>query len=551
MKNNEQVGERRLRQGVVLGILLLSFLLGGFGGGAWLALWPSVVALGTVLLLRSALLGLLVGAVSGAILVAGGNPLAALGHLWSLQFLPIFSSSWKVSALVFTLMLGGFVALVEAGGGLQALVRGLLGSGQACARRMQSTVFGLGLLVFFDGLANTMLVGRLLRSAADRAGVSRVKLAYLADATGSAVACLAFISTWIAFQLAMIREGYTALGLEVNAYALFFKSLPMNFYCWFALVLALVSVFRGFNPGSMGRAERAARRDANLLLGETQPLPESKGAWLGAIVPIGVLAFSVPVLTYWIGAESFWPISLSKFAPAYAAAEQHVPLILVASSVLASLVAAGFLFMGKTAAAVKQAAVGPVFLGGVRDLLGPLAILLAAWMLGAVITELGASAVLSSLLGERLPLACMPALIFLAGALISFSTGTSWGTMAMLMPLSIPLVFGMAGELPDLEREHFIVAAIGAVFSGAVFGDHCSPFSDTTIVASIATGVEPLDHFRTQLPFAGIAGMVALLCGFLPLGYGFAPLLCLLSGLACLLLLPLLYPSTYVDSTGR
>lgn len=530
---------------------MLSFLLGGFGGGAGLALWPSVVALGTVFLLRSALLGLLVGAVSGAILLAGGDPLLALGHLWSLQFVPIFGSSWKVSALVFTLMLGGFVALIEAGGGLQALIRALLGSGKAGARRMQCTVFGMGLLVFFDGLANTMLVGRLLRSAADRAGVSRVKLAYLADVTGSAVACLAFISTWIAFQLAMIREGYAALGLEVNAYALFFKSMPMNFYCWFALILALVSVFRGFNPGSMGRAERAARREVNLATGAAKPVPKKRGAWLGALVPIGVLAFSVPILTYWMGAESLWPFSLSKFAAAYATAEHHVPFILVASSVLASIVAAGFLFTGKNGAALKQAAVGRVFLGGVRDLLGPIAILLAAWMLGAVITELGAAAVLSSLLGERLPLAWMPALIFMAGALISFSTGTSWGTMAVLMPLSIPLVFGMAGEMPDLECEHYIVAAIGAVFSGAVFGDHCSPFSDTTIVASIAAGVEPLDHFRTQFPFAGLSGLVALLCGFLPLGYGLAPLGCLLSGLACLLLLPLLYPKAYVDTTGR
>jgi Na+/H+ antiporter NhaC len=415
---------------------------------------------------------------------------------------------------------------------------------------MQCTVFGMGLLVFFDGLANTMLVGRLLRSAADRAGVSRVKLAYLADVTGSAVACLAFISTWIAFQLAMIREGYAALGLEVNAYALFFKSLPMNFYCWFALILALVSVFRGFNPGSMGQAERAARWEVDLATGAAQPGPEKRGAWLGAVVPIMVLAFSVPVLTYLIGAETCWPFSLTKFAGAYAVAEGHVPLILVASSVLGSMVAAGFLFFGSRGNDARPA-VGRVFLGGVRDLLGPLAILLAAWMLGAAISELGASAFLSGLLGERLPLACMPALIFLGGALISFSTGTSWGTMAVLMPLSIPLVFGMAGELPDLEREHYITAVIGAVFSGAVFGDHCSPFSDTTIVASIAAGVEPLDHFRTQLPFAGLAGLVALLCGFLPLGYGLAPLGCLLSGLACLLLLPLLYPKAYVDTTGR
>ena len=550
MDANKRKAGPWIRSALVLGLLLVSFILSTLGSGGWLALWPSALALGVVLWLRSALLGLLVGAASGAILLTEGNATAALGHLWNVQFVPIFSSPWKVSALVFTLVLGGFVALVEAGGGLQALVRALLGSGGACARRMQSTVFGTGLLVFFDGLANTMLIGRLLRSAADGAGVSRVKLAYLADTTGSAVACLAFISTWIAFQLAMIREGYAVLGLEVNAYALFFKSLPMNFYCWFALVLALVSVFRGFNPGSMGRAERAARREGPATITEVESLPKKGGAWLGAIVPILVLAFSVPVLTYLIGAEKCWPFSLSKFAGAYAAAEQHVPLILVASSVLASLVAAGFLLLGGRGDGARPA-VGWVFVGGVRALLGPLAILLAAWMLGAAISELGASAFLSSILGEGLPIAFMPALIFLAGALISFSTGTSWGTMAVLMPLSIPLVFGMAGELPDLEREQFIVAAIGAVFSGAVFGDHCSPFSDTTIVASIAAGVKPLDHFRTQLPFAVIAGLVALFCGFLPLGFGLAPFFCLLSGLACLLLLPLLYPRAYVDSTGR
>lgn len=536
------------RLALVLCLLLLSFVLGVLAEGEWLALWPTAVALGLVLCFRSAFLGLLVGAVSGAILLAGGDLFTALSYLWSAQFLPIFSSSWKVSALLFTLVLGGFVALVEAGGGLQALVRVLLGSGRACAGRMQSTVFGMGLLVFFDGLANTMLIGRLLRTAADGAGVSRAKLAYLADTTGSAVACLAFVSTWIAFQLAMIREGYAALGLEVNAYALFFKSLPMNFYCWFALVLALVSVFRGFNPGPMGKAERVARGERKTVGIEPQPIPAKKGAWLGAIIPIVVLAFSVPVLTYLIGVETCWPFSLTKFAGAYAVAEGYVPLILVASSVLASLVAAGFLLFGSRGNDARPA-VSRVFLGGVRDLLGPLAILLAAWMLGAAISELGASAFLSGLLEERLPLACMPALIFLAGALISFSTGTSWGTMAVLMPLSIPLVFGMAGEVPDLERERYIGAAIGAVFSGAVFGDHCSPFSDTTIVASIAAGVEPMDHFRTQLPFAILAGLVALLCGFLPLGYGLAPFFCLLSGLACLLLLPLLYPKAHVDTT--
>ena len=198
-------------------VLAMSGYLAGCES-TWSTLWPSLAALAMVLITRSALLGLLIGALCGALLLAGGSVLGAIEQLVSNQFWPIFGSSWKLSAMLFTLILGGFVALVEAGGGLQGLVKKLLGSGRAPHKRMQTTVFGFGLLVFFDGLANTMLIGRLLRSAADRCGVSREKLAYLADTTGSAVACLAFISTWIAFQLSMIREGFLLAGQgEVSA----------------------------------------------------------------------------------------------------------------------------------------------------------------------------------------------------------------------------------------------------------------------------------------------------------------------------------------------
>ena len=192
---------------------------------------------------------------------------------------------------------------------------------------------------------------------------------------------------------------------------------------------------------------------------------------------------SIPLLSYVIGADSLWPVSLSKFAAAYAIAKAHVPLILVAASVIATVTAALFVKLGE-----RPVAAGAVFLAGVRDLLKPVAILLAAWLLGGVISKLGAADVISLALSGTLPLACLPAVIFLAGAAISFSTGTSWGTMAVLMPLAIPVVFSLAGEGMDAERDRLLVAAVGAVFSGAVFGDHCSPFSDTTIVASIAAG---------------------------------------------------------------
>jgi Na+/H+ antiporter NhaC len=510
------------------------------GESTWRTLWPSVAALGVVLISRSALLGLLIGAVCGSLLLAGGSVLGAVEQLVLNQIWPIFGSSWKLSAILFTLILGGFVALVEAGGGLQGLLKKLLGPGRAPHRRMQTTVFGFGLLVFFDGLANTMLIGRLLRSAADRCGVSREKLAYLADTTGSAVACLAFISTWIAFQLSMIREGFVLAGQgEVGAYGYFFKSLPTNFYCWFALMLALVCVWREFNPGSMGVAERAARERS------TPPEPEEAvqaSHWGMAIIPIAVLTLSIPVLTYVIGSEALLPFSLSKFAESYGSAEVYVPQILVASSIFASLVAAAsYTFARRGHSANNEAR---VFLSGVREIAVPVLILIAAWMLGGAISQLGTATYLSESLQGQLPVALLPAGIFLLGALISFSTGTSWGTMGVLMPLAIPVIFSLTEGVVDVERDRLVVAAIGAVFSGAVFGDHCSPFSDTTIVASIAAGVEPLDHVRKQLPFAMIAGLVALVVGFVPLGFGLPAMVCLGAGAFLLWGLPSLWKAS-------
>lgn len=535
-----------IRRGIALLVVLFTFPLAQLDA-AWVVLWPSLCALVLVFVLRSALPGLLGGAVAGALLLAEGNPVAGFSVLVRDQFLPIFSSPWKLSAIAFTLILGGFVALVEASGGLADLVRRVLGRGRAPAKRMQLTVVACGLLVFFDGLANAMLLGRLLRSAADRCGVSRVKLAYLADATGSAVACVAFISTWIAFQLAMIREGFAATGTEVGAYGLFFRSLPTNFYCWFTLVMALVSILREYNPGPMGRFEREARGRALDSAGAEQ----SGGIethWASAIVPIFVLVAAIPFLAYGIGADRFFPITAGKFAEAYGRAESYVPQILVGASLLASLVAAlAYAWVRRSRTGLPGG--GSVFAGGVRDLTGPVLILLAAWMLGRAISDLGAASLIAELLQGRFSPGFLPAGIFLTGMLISFSTGTSWGTMAVLMPLAIPVVFNVTGGSPAEVRDALLVASVGAVFSGAVFGDHCSPFSDTTIVASIASGVGPLDHVRTQLPFALITATVATLAGFLPLGFGMPAWVGLIAGTLVIIILPGRFkPRAYVDT---
>ena len=524
---------RWIRTGILSALLLTISIWLADSESASRAIWPSLVALSVVILSRSALVGLLVGASCGAILLADGLLVDSIKQFIYGQFYPIFSSSWKISAILFTLILGGFVALLEAGGGLQGLVRGLLGSGRAPRKRMQTTVLGFGLLVFFDGLANTMLLGRLLRSAADRCGVSREKLAYLADTTGSAVACLAFISTWIAFQLSMIREGFRIAGQnDVSPYSYFFSSLPANYYCWFALALALICVLREYNPGPMGEVEAKAQL-APIKYDRKEDLGNH---WSLALIPIAILTLLVPILTYFVGSDSILPINLNKIAEAYGRAEIYVPHILIASSVLATIFAA-FTYSITGSVEYRKKPVYSVFFRGVREIARPVFILIAAWMLGAAISELGTASWLSESLQGRFPLSLLPAGIFLLGALISFSTGSSWGTMSVLMPLAIPVIFSLCEGI-DAERDTMIVAAIGAVFSGAVFGDHCSPFSDTTIVASIATEVEPLDHVRTQLPFALIAAAVAIVVGFLPLGYGVSVWFGLFIGFGLLFLLP-------------
>ncbi len=494
------------------------------------ALWPSAVALGTALLLRRVLIGLYAGGMAGAIILADGNPGVAFVSLFRDHIIPLGQSPWKVGAILFTFMLGGFAAIIEKGGGLQSLVKKFLHKGGDPAKRVQLSGFALGLVCFFDGLANSMMVGRMLRSLADQCGVSRVKMAYLVDSTSSAVACLAFVSTWIAYQLGMIREGYAQLGLEDQAqpYALFFRSIPYNFYCWFTILFLPIVIYKNFNPGPMKEFELEARSKA--LNSKSNP-HEDDIHWAVAVVPVFILLTSILVGFYLDGALSLWPVTLKGIADAFGNANSA--LVLVCASAVGSI--AAFLCYPRRAGRELPS---QVYLGGMQSLFIPVLILVGAWVLGSTLEKLNAAEVLSLLLSGRLPIFLLPTAVFLTGAVISFSTGSSWGTMGILMPLSIPVAITLT-ESSTLQYQELILATIvAAVFSGAVFGDHCSPISDTTIIASISCEVEPHDHVRTQMPYALIAALLATAVGFIPVGLGMPVWVLLLMGTLILWVLP-------------
>lgn len=480
------------------------------------AIWPSLAALILVFATRNVLMGLFGGAVAGAVLLAGGRLWEVPLQLVEDHLLPNFGSSWKTGAIIFTLLLGGFVHLLERGGVLQALLARLL-HGQS-QRKVEAGAGAFGLVCFFDGLANSLMVGRIFQPMAAAAGVSKVRLAYIVDTTSAAVACLAFISTWIAYQLAMIREGFILAGHEALAepYKLFFASIPHNYYAWFALLLMAFTIWKQWNIGPMRTVEAAVLPDRQPAA-TAGPADSAPGLWR-AWIPMAVLLAIVFAGIYLDGntraGRSLWPVSWDKLALSFA--EANVPAILIIGSGAGAFL--GWLFLPR-AALEKGETAGRVFMDGMIQLFNPVLILIMAWMLSSTLNELSAAAYLGDLLGERIPASLFPAAVFLTGAGVAFTTGTSWGTMGLLMPLAIPLAFAICGPGPDGALS-LMPMVVGAVFSGAVFGDHCSPISDTTIVSSIACGVDPIDHVRTQLPYALLAAAGALLIGFGGVGVG-------------------------------
>lgn len=502
------------------------------------ALLPPVIAFAAIFVLRKAWAGLLLGGIAGAFLLSGGMPLGAIRVYLESGIFPALDGSWHVGAILFTFILGAFAAVVEASGGFGRLMDRVLGQREGGhGRRFQLTAGGFGLICFFDGLANSLLVGRVLSRAADRAGVSRVKLAYIADSTGSALACVAFISTWIAAQLTYIGQAVAATGVEgaPSAYALFFASIPYNFYCLLTLGLVFVVAWTNWNPGAMARFEARAEAGRGTGSGEEDGGEAVPGAavWR-AVVPLVALVVAIPFFFYVWETEPLWPVTLEKLRLSFGGSAG--PFALTAGAA-AALFAAWLGFPRRERPGAVEAAMSR----GAAAFLHPILILILAWTFGNMLKTLGTAAVIADFLSGGVSPAFFPMIVFLTAAVTSFVTGSSWGTMGLIMPIAIPTLFSLDPALagPDLAVFlEYLPPTIAAVFGGAVFGDHCSPFSDTTIVSSVACGVEPGDHVRTQMPYALFVAITSALVGYGSVGLGAPGGLGLILGLGVIMLVP-------------
>jgi len=485
-----------------------------------LSLLPAIVAILLAFWTRHVVVSLGAAAWLGATLLVGGNPISGLYYAFDPVILDAISDRDHVKVTLFSLLVAGTVEVMNRGGGTKALVALLLRMAKSRRSGMLATWLA-GLAVFFDDYANCLIVGTSMRPLADRLGISREKLAYIVDSTAAPIASVALVSTWIGYEVSLMKDGLEAAGSTMDAYAFFVEGIGYRSYSLFTIAFVGFVAWTGRDFGPMVGAEREAakiRAASTEELGEADELSPLDLA-LGILPVIALVAVTFGYL--WIEGSRGLPADARLFeilgnADGY---DAMVRASIVAMGLALALSAAGsnLSARGSVDAAVK----------GMQGLFHAIVILVLAWSLGAVMTELDAAGYLVDLLSGSLPGWTLPTIIFMVAAGASFATGTSFGTMAILVPIVIPLSFAIG---PDDTVLH--LAASSAVLTGACWGDHCSPISDTTVLSSAGADCDLVAHVRTQLPYAVACGAISILFGTLPAGFGVPLVISLPLGIA-------------------
>ncbi len=502
---------------------------------AFLSILPPLLAILLALLTRQVIVALFFGIWMGVTFLYDYNLIVGFLHTLDEYIVNALADRDRISILIFSLALGGMVGVISRSGGTQGIVD-KLSTYAKNARMGQLATWAMGVVIFFDDYANTLIVGNTMRPLTDKLRISREKLSYLVDSTAAPVANIAIISTWIGYEISLISQSFDSLGITDNAYITFIKTIPFNFYPVYALFFGFLIAHLMRDFGSMYRAEVRARNSGKLLRDDATPLTDltdtdimvddhTPKRWYNAFIPIGVVILVVSlglVYTGYINVHETGKTLTGK------GVIQQISLIVGNADSFAVLMWASF--MGSIMAiilAVSQKILGlqqaiDAWVKGVRSMIMAAIILTSAWAIGMICQDLFTADYVIYLTRQFLTPHWLPLITFLTAAIVSFATGTSWGTMAILMPIAIPLAYKFPLGTPGIDPAHasmLMLSTTAAVLAGATFGDHCSPISDTTIMSSMASGADHIDHVRTQLPYALTVGLIASFFGYIPVGF--------------------------------
>ena len=438
--------------------------------------------------------------------------------------------------VLFVFLIMATISVVVASGGISGVVVWLarFAKGPRSAQLITSL---MGIIIFIGDYSNAMIVGPTMRPLTDHHRVSREKLAFLVDSTSAPIAGLAFVSTWIGYEVGLFNDVAETIGLDRDGYSMFFDALGFRFYCILTIIFVIINAISGKDYGAMHKAETRARETGNVAASDAQALghatsfaslPNAVIQPLSAVLPLLAL-FGLLLGGFWIDGKGTGSVfSLTAWRDALSAADNVKILAFAAASAFVIAITCASLL-----SKLRFSEIVPVIWSGIKGSLTPLSILLLAWGLKASCDRLMTGQFLATMLSDVVSPLWFPIFVFVCASVTSFATGTSWGTMAILIPTAIPVAFSLDNGSYGLTT----VLCLGAVLDGAIFGDHCSPLSDTTILSSIASSCDPLHHVRTQLPYSLTVATIALFCGYLPAALGSASVIGIAGGTGVIVLL--------------
>ncbi len=497
--------------------------------GAW-GLIPPLLTIALAFITKDVIISLFLGILSGVLIVAGGNPALALINTSDL-LASALNDGWNIRIFLFCALLGGLVGMLTRTGASHSL--GIWASKHLKTQKStQLMAWFFGLVIFIDDYFNSLTVGTIMRPITDKQKVSRAKLAYILDSTAAPVCIIAPISSWVVTVMSVVKgsEGFSSLG--ISEFEFFIRSIPYNFYALLTLAMVVTIAVTKRDFGPMAVSERRAYEEGKLwnaekygvATGEIAHVENDQARPIDMLFPIIVLIVTALIffpLTTWLGAVDgkeilTLPQAMASISLGSAFNDTDASVALFYSAVF-TVVITYIYYLARRLLNIKSASES--LKDGISSMVPALIILTMAWTIGTVIKSspadggLGLAGYLSAVVAtEGFPLWILPGSVFLLSALISFSTGTSWGTFTIMIPIVMPIVVALS-QINGIAGPALINASmmsIAAVLSGAVFGDHASPISDTTILSSTGAGCPHLEHVATQMPYA----IFVALCSF-------------------------------------
>ena len=567
IKNGEGAIDHVFKKGVPLKLSVDNFSFEQTANPVplWMSIIPPLVAILMALLLKEAISSIFMGVFIGAAIM-GMYAHGSIGFFKG--FFAVLDTyileplrEWgNIAVVLFTITIGMIVSVITKNGGMQGVVNAL-SKFATSAKRAQLTTWVLGIAIFIDDYANTLVVGNSVRPITDKMRISREKLSYLVDSTAAPITSIAFVTTWIGAELGYIQKGMDAIssmGGEINegVYSIFISSLQYSFYPIFTLIFMLFLILKGKDFGPMYNAEMRARKTGQLRgdkvsnssdshADQPQITPKALNhlKWYNAIIPLLIVIIGAIIGLFYTGSNSLYDQLTQAGVPVtgngFFAVWNNLHLLpentpdsffqklgtLIGSSdsyyalmwaSLLGLAVALTMTLSQKLMNITEAI--DTTLDGAKSMLPAISLLAMAWGLAKVTQEMHTADFITQMMGDNFSPWLLPGLTFLLSAIVAFSTGSSWGTMAVIFPLMLPASWKVCMDAGYEPQEALMIFynVVSTVLAGAVLGDHCSPISDTTILSSLASSCNHIDHVKTQLPYALTVGGVSLFLGTIP-----------------------------------